>query len=96
MALHSLFQAGKTRIQMCQYAAKKWGLSNRQTDRLRHELFEEVEKEYRVERKEAVVVILDQLTHIYAQSIKTGQLSNALGALNAKVKLLRLDPSNCR
>jgi hypothetical protein len=96
MSLHNLFQRGYSRIQMCHYAAKKWGISSRQTDRLRQELFEEVEKEYRVERKEAIVVILDQLTHVYAQSIKTGQLSNALGALNAKVKLLRLDPSNCR
>ena len=75
---------------------KRWGISNRQTDRLRQELLEEVEREYQVERKEALVSILDQLTHVYAQSVKTGQLSNALGALNAKVRLLRLDPASCR
>ena len=75
---------------------KRWGISNRQTDRLRQELLEEVEREYQVERKDALVAILDQLTHVYAQSVKTGQLSNALGALNAKVRLLRLDPASCR
>ena len=96
MALHKLFQSGYSRIEMCQYAAKEWGISNRQTDRLRQELLEEVEREYQVERKEALVSILDQLTHVYAQSVKKGQLSNALGALNAKVRLLRLDPASCR
>ena len=80
----------------CEYAAKEWGISSRQVDRLRYELFKEVEREYQVERKDALVAILDQLTHVYAQSVKTGQLSNALGAINAKVRLLRLDPSSCR
>ena len=96
MALHKLFQRGYSRIETCQYAAKEWSISNRQTDRLRQELLEEVERENQVERKEALVAILDQLTHVYAQSVKTGQLSNALGALNAKVRLLRLDPASCR
>ena len=80
----------------CQHAAKEWGISSRQVDHLRHELFKEVEREYQVERKDALVAILDQLTHVYAQSVKTGQLSNALGAINAKVRLLRLDPASCR
>ena len=96
MELHQLFQRGYSRIQMCQHAAKEWGISSRQVDRLRHELFKEVEREYQVERKDALVAILDQLTHVYAQSVKTGQLSNALGAINAKVRLLRLDPASCR
>ena len=96
MALHKLFQRGYSRIQMCHYAAKEWGISSRQVDRLRQELFKEVEREYQVERKDALVVILDQLTHVYAQSVETGQLSNAIGALNAKVRLLRLDPASSR
>ena len=96
MELHQLFQSGYSRIQMCQYAEKEWGISSRQVDRLRQELFKEVEREYQVERKDALVAILDQLTHVYAQSVKTGQLSNALGAINAKVRLLRLDPASCR
>ena len=96
MELHKLFQSGYSRIQMCQYAAKEWGISSRQVDRLRQELFKEVEREYQVERNDSLVAILDQLTHVYAQSIETGQLSNAMGALNAKVRLLRLDPASCR
>ena len=78
------------------HPAKEWGISSRQVDRLRHELFKEVEREYQVERKDALVAILDQLTNVYAQSVKTGQLSNALGAINAKVRLPRLDPWSSR
>ena len=75
---------------------KRRGISSHQVDRLKLELFKEVEIEYQVERKDSLVAILDQLTHVYAQSVKTGQLSNALGAINTKVRLLRLDPASCR
>ncbi len=43
------------------YDVNEWGILGRQIDRLKQELFKDVEREYQVERKDTLVVILDQL-----------------------------------
>jgi len=79
---------------MLQYCADNWGLKARQVDTLRNRLFETIKQEYEVSREQKTVETLDRLDSVYKASMRNNQYSNAIGAINAQARLLRLEPSN--
>ncbi len=92
--LHRLHREGYGRYDMLQYCADNWGLKARQVDTLRNRLFETIKQEYEVSREQKTVETLDRLDSVYKASMRNNQYSNAIGAINAQARLLRLEPSN--
>jgi len=92
--LHRLHREGFGRYDMLQYCADNWGLKARQVDTLRQKLFEIIKQEYEVSREQKTVETLDRLDSVYKASMRNNQYSNAIGAINAQARLLRLEPSN--
>ena len=92
--LHRLHREGFGRLDMLHYCADNWGLKSRQVDTLRQKLFETIKQEYQVSREQKTVETLDRLDSVYKASMRNNQLSNAIGAINAQARLLRLEPSN--
>ena len=84
-------QQGLSRLEQCQLASKKWGISYRQSDRYRKALFDELKKDLQIDRTLKISAIVAQLEHITALSIENRQLSNAIGSLNSISRLLKLD-----
>tara|TARA_Y100001973_G_scaffold2690_1_gene4142 strand:+ start:754 stop:993 length:240 start_codon:yes stop_codon:yes gene_type:complete len=79
---------------MLRFCADNWGLKDRQVDYLRNKLFETIKQEYEVSREQKTVETLDRLDSVYKASMRNNQYSNAIGAINAQARLLRLEPSN--
>lgn len=92
--LHRLHREGFGRLDMLRYAADNWGLKERAVDYLRTKLFETIKREYQVSREQKTVETLDRLDSVYKASMRNNQYSNAIGAINAQARLLRLEPSN--
>jgi len=92
--LHRLHREGYGRFDMLHYCAENWGLKSRQVDTLRQKLFETIKLEYQVSREQKTVETLDRLDSVYKASMRNNQYSNAIGAINAQARLLRLEPSN--
>jgi len=92
--LHRLHREGFGRLDMLHYCADNWGLKSRQVDTLRQKLFEIIKQEYEVSREQKTVETLDRLDSVYKASMRNNQYSNAIGAINAQARLLRLEPSN--
>ena len=92
--LHRLHREGFGRLDMLHYCAENWGLKSRQVDTLRQKLFETIKLEYQVSREQKTVETLDRLDSVYKASMRNNQYSNAIGAINAQARLLRLEPSN--
>ena len=84
-------QQGLSRLEQCQLASKKWGISYRQSDRYRKALFNELKKDLKMDRTEKISLMVSQLEHITKLSIENRQLSNAIGSLNSISRLLKLE-----
>tara|TARA_R100001443_G_scaffold41299_1_gene54755 strand:+ start:913 stop:1230 length:318 start_codon:yes stop_codon:yes gene_type:complete len=84
-------QQGLSRLEQCQLASKKWGISYRQSDRYRKALFDELKKDLKMDRSDKVATVVSQLEHICKLSIENRQLSNAIGAINSISRLLKLE-----
>ena len=85
-----MFVKGATRRDVLQFAAEKWGMAPRTTDRLIADARACLVADFQVDRVEMIAQLLSSLSLIQMKAIHQGDLSVALGCINAIAKLARL------
>jgi hypothetical protein len=85
-----MFVEGATRREVLQFASEKWGMAPRTTDRLIADARACLVADYSVDRRELMAQLLSSLSLIQMKALHQGDLSVALGAVNAIARLCGL------
>ena len=76
-----------TRSQICEFAEKEWGASRSTADAYIAKARQRIREDYSVERTDFIASRLGTLDKIVQESIRTGQHSNAIGAIRLASEL---------
>lgn len=85
-----LISNAKTSSYVCEHARIEWGVSKSQAHRYLERAREIIRQDYSVERSDFLASRLALLDKIADASIKSGQHSNAVGALRLQAQLTQL------
>jgi hypothetical protein len=85
-----LLVAGMTTFEIELYASDKWGYGSAQARSLIAEARARIEDDWDLERKQYAAQILAEANWVQREARRTGQLSNMLGAINIKCKIVGL------
>lgn len=89
--VYAMLLAGNSRTQVWHYAADKWGVSSRTSDRYIKEAREYQHRDADLERSEWMHEALAQLKEVQRAANKKNNHFAALKALELQAKLLRFD-----
>ena len=80
-----------SRSSIIRYAADEWGVSGRTTDKYIAEARQILKKDADIDRHDYLASRLQTIDTIVQKALKSGQLSNAIGALKLQSELLGLN-----
>lgn len=78
------------RSEILQYAAEKWGISERQADQYIFDARAILQEDWEIDRRAFTAELLSQLATLQKEARKTGQGHIALGCINSAAKLAQL------
>lgn len=81
---------GARRGQLIAHGAAQWGVSSRTIDRYIAAARAEIRADWEVGRVDALAALLSRLAELESLARKSGQLSVALGCLNAQARLAQI------
>lgn len=82
--------SGSRRSDLIAFGATEWGVSSRTIDRYIASARAEIRQDWELERTDMLAATLTRLSELEALARKSGQLSVALGAINAMARLAQL------
>ena len=71
----------------------EWGVTERNVENYINKANEYIRKDNDIDRHDMLLKLLHCYEHVFTESLKTKQHSNALGALNGISRLTRIDPA---
>ena len=71
----------------------EWGVTERCVENYINKANEYIRKDNDIDRHDMLLKLLHCYEHVFTESLKTKQHSNALGALNGISRLTRIDPA---
>lgn len=78
------------RSEIIQYAAEKWGVSERTADEYIRAAREVLSKDWEIDRRVFTAELLSQLASLQKEARKTNQPNIALGCINSAARLAQL------
>ena len=78
------------RSEILQYAADKWGISERQADQYIFDAREILKQDWEIDRRTFTAELLSQLASLQKEARKAGHGNIALGCINSAARLAQL------
>ena len=71
----------------------EWGVTERTVRKYIHRANQYIREDNNIDRREMLLQLLHCYQHLFTESLKSKQHSNALGALNGISRITRIDPA---
>jgi len=81
---------GATRSDLLQYAAKEWGLKQRQSDEYIALATKRLEEDFNLDRQAFAAILLSQLNVVHKKGMEQSNLQAVLGCINTAAKIAKL------